>query len=257
MVHESRASISCSVIACSPVRSRIAEVELLEVGNRVLGAERDGVEVVLHARGEVEVDQIGEVLLQQLHHRERGEGRHQRVALLDHVLALLDGLDDRGVGRRPADAAGLELLDQRRLGVARRRLRGVVARLEAPRLELVVARDARQQHLLLRELALGVVRAFGVGAQETGELDGLAASLEDGLDRTRRLRRCRRAVAAARRAPSPKCDARAPPPSGRPWCASRSARRAAARRPRAGARARAASRTRSRGGSPRAPPARS
>jgi hypothetical protein len=83
------------------------EVELLEVGNGVPVAGRDGVEVVLHPSREVEVDQIGEVLLQQLHHRERGEGGNQRVALLDHVFALLDGLDDRSIGRGPSDTAAL------------------------------------------------------------------------------------------------------------------------------------------------------
>src|SRR3712207_8875757 len=42
---------------------------------------------------------------------ERHEGRHQRVALLPDVAAVLDGLHDRGVGRRAADP---ELLQDRK-----------------------------------------------------------------------------------------------------------------------------------------------
>ena len=53
------------------------EVEGPEPGAAVEPAVGDGVEIVLHARRELEVDQLREVALEQLHYRERGEGRDQ------------------------------------------------------------------------------------------------------------------------------------------------------------------------------------
>src|SRR5207245_1572625 len=60
-------------------------------------------------------------------------------ALVD-VVAVLQHADDRRVGARPADAVLLELLDERRLGESRRRLR-----------ELLLG----AQHLELQAIALG------------------------------------------------------------------------------------------------------
>ena len=127
-------------------------------GVRVLGAEvepaqpvdaralavGDVVEVVLDRRGEVVVDEPGEVGLEQADDRERRPGRDERRALLPDVAAVLDGLHDRRVGGRAADAELLHRLDQRRLGVARRRRGGVPVGLEAARVEGVAALELRQ-----------------------------------------------------------------------------------------------------------------
>ena len=43
----------------------------LQIGNRLGLAAGDGVQVVLHAGGEAHVDEIREVVLQQVHHRDR------------------------------------------------------------------------------------------------------------------------------------------------------------------------------------------
>ena len=102
-----------------------AEVEVVEPVAALLVACGDLVELVFHRGGEVVVDQPAEVLLEQTDDRERHPRRDQRAALLVDVAAVLDGLDDRRVGRRAADAQLFQRLDQRRLGVARRRVGGV------------------------------------------------------------------------------------------------------------------------------------
>ncbi|MPM17748.1 hypothetical protein SDC9_64147 [bioreactor metagenome] len=136
----------------------------------------DLVEVLLHLGGEGVVDQLGEVLLQQPGDGEGEPGRHQGGALLEHVVAAGDGPDDRRVRRRPADLELLELGDQRRLGVAGRRLRLVALGLDPGDVD----RPALGQ---LRQPALGVVGhpvvdRLDVGLEEAGEGDGAAAGDE-------------------------------------------------------------------------------
>ena len=106
----------------------VAEVEGVEPLLGFALAARDRVERLLHRRGELVVDEVGEVALEQLHLGERGPRGDERAALLEHVVAAEDGLDHRRVRRRASDAAVLELLHQARLGVARRRLGGVTRR---------------------------------------------------------------------------------------------------------------------------------
>jgi hypothetical protein len=79
------------------------------------------------------------VLPQQLRHGERRERRHERLALPEHVPAVLDRRDDGRVCGRPADAVGFQLLDQRGFGVARGRLRFVPLGLEAEIREALLA----------------------------------------------------------------------------------------------------------------------
>ena len=47
-------------------------------------------EIVFHASGEVSIDQILELILQQLCHAESSEGRRQLVTFLKSVTAILD-----------------------------------------------------------------------------------------------------------------------------------------------------------------------
>ncbi len=82
------------------------------------------------------------MLLEQADDGERRPRRHERLALLPHVAAVLDRLDDRRPRRRAADAELLQALDQRRLGVARRRRGGVAARLERLDVDDVAGRAA-------------------------------------------------------------------------------------------------------------------
>ncbi len=86
----------------------------------------DLVEIPLEQCREGEVDVVLEVRFEELGHRVGSKGRHQAAVLLEDVATALDRVEDRGVGRGPPDPLGLELLDQRRLGVAGRRARLVV-----------------------------------------------------------------------------------------------------------------------------------
>ena len=128
------------------------------------------------------------MIAQQRGDRERREARHQRLALTEHVAALLNRGNRRRVGGRPADAVLLERLDQRGLGVSRRRGRLVPLRIQPHQRQPAVAgrrpidpiadRALRQDRLLIAELARRIVAPFDVGAEEAGELDRLAARRE-------------------------------------------------------------------------------
>ena len=126
-----------------------AEVEALQPLDALLVAVGDTVEVVLHPRREVVVDELPEMLLEECHDGEREERRHERRAALEDVAAVEDRPDDRGVRRRPADAALLERAHERRLGVARRRRRRVPLRVELLRVDRVALLQRRQEPLLV------------------------------------------------------------------------------------------------------------
>ena len=77
-----------------------------------------------------DVEDVVEVLDQQVGHDQADLGGDELAAVLLHVLALLNGGEDGGVGGRPADAALFQFLDQRRFVVARRRLGEVLLGLQ-------------------------------------------------------------------------------------------------------------------------------
>ena len=137
----------------------------------------DLVELVLQCGGEPVVDQLREVLHQQPGHRERQPGGHQRGALLVGVVACGDGADDGRVGGRPADLQFFELGDQRRLGVAGRRLGLVSLRPHVGQVEALVGGELGQLGLL----GVGVLGRIDVGLQIAGEGDGSARCREGGL----------------------------------------------------------------------------
>ena len=116
------------------------------------------------------------MLLHQAGHAERQERRDQRGALLAHVAAVDDRRDDRGIRRGPADAALLQVLDQGRLGVARRRGRGVALGTQLGAPEGVALAHRRQPPVGRPTAALGpglvvadLVRALLVRGEEPGE----------------------------------------------------------------------------------------
>ena len=121
----------------------------------LLDAARDLVEVVLHACGERVVDEVGEVVLEEGHHAEGGEGRHERRALLPDVPAVLDRAHDRRIGRRATDAELLEALHERGLGEAGRGLGGVRVGGELAGVDVVALRHGGQATLGV--VTLGVV----------------------------------------------------------------------------------------------------
>src|SRR4029079_17779890 len=81
--------------------------------------------------------------------RKKKPRRNQRGALLVDVAAVEDGADDRGVRRRSPDLAVLELLDQRGLGVAGRRLRLVAVGAERGGADRVALVEVRQRDLVV------------------------------------------------------------------------------------------------------------
>ena len=156
-----------------------AEVEPAQPGHPGRLTAGDLVEALLHPRGEVVVDQAGEVPLQQGHHGEGQERGDQRGALLEHIAPVEDRAEDRGVRGRPPDLPVFQLLDQARLGVARRGPGHVAGRgqLAGQRVALGERRQAA-----LPVVALGVVLdVLHVGLQEPVERDDLAGGGELGL----------------------------------------------------------------------------
>src|SRR5438093_1899120 len=143
----------------------------------VLVAGRDAVEVVLHARREPVVDEPAEVLLEQVDDGEGEERRHERGALLEDIATVEDRADDRGVRRRAADAELLERAYERRLGVARRRVRLVTLRLELDQLDGTTLGQIRQAALVVVGLLVGVA-TFLVRGEEAAERNHRAGGAE-------------------------------------------------------------------------------
>ena len=101
----------------------------------------DLVELLLHPRGERDVDVVAEVLDQQVRH-DLGDRLGMEPPLLDpDVAAIDDRRDRRRVGRRPADPVLLERLDQGRLGEARRRLGEMLGRRDLDHARAIAGRE--------------------------------------------------------------------------------------------------------------------
>src|SRR5262245_5720597 len=98
----------------------------------------DLVELVFHACGKLDVQDIGETLDQEVGDEKSQIGRRQRAAfVLGDVLPVENIGYDRRVGGRPADAFFIELFDQRRLRIARRRLGKVLPRIHRQQVERI------------------------------------------------------------------------------------------------------------------------
>ena len=143
---------------------RLAEraVEVLEHPLPAQLALLDLVELGLHLRGELDVEDLGELAHHDLLDRLAQLGGEE-AALLDlHVLAGAERRDDGAVGGRPADAEPLELLHQARLGEARRRLGEVLRRRDLPDLHLVALRERRDRREVVHRLPLLLLAALRV-----------------------------------------------------------------------------------------------
>ena len=159
----------------------IAEVETGQPVVAVLFAHGDPVEFGFEIGGERIVDQSGEVLLEQPHDRERQPAGHEGIAASEHISAVLDDRDGGRIGRGPPDAELLELLDQARLGEARRRSGGVTIGFGIDHRQGLPLFDLGQTRLPgLRVVAGGVLPLF-VGGEEAAEGDDGAAGAEPGF----------------------------------------------------------------------------
>ena len=166
-------------------RLGVTEVETVKPLGAILVTCGDGVELVLHGGREVVVDELAKVVFHQADDGEGDPGRHERVAAREHVAAVLDGLDDRRIRRRAADAQVFHLLHQAGLGVARRRIGGVAVRGDFLGTELVALVQVREASLrLLAALALAILGLGGgigkrfVRLEEAREGDGAAGGGE-------------------------------------------------------------------------------
>ena len=88
---------------------------------------------------------VREVLDQQIVDGERNLRRDQPPVDALYVAARLDGGDDRRVGARPADAVLFQRADQRRLGVAGRRLGEVLLGQELQQVQRIALFQRRQR----------------------------------------------------------------------------------------------------------------
>ena len=160
------------------------EVETAQPRQALGVTPRDLVEHFLQPGGELVVDEVLEVALQQLHHGKGQEGRHQGRALLEHVPTVEDGADDRGVGGGTADLPILQFLDQGRLGVARGRAGVVPLGLQVLGLERIAFHHLGQATFTVVQVGGRVIGTLDVGLQEAVEGDDLAGRAElDGLAR--------------------------------------------------------------------------
>ena len=95
--------------------------ELAQDGDALEVTLGDLVELLLHAGGEVRVDDLGKVLDEAVGDEFAHVVGEEATILEAHVVTRGDRPHDRGVRRRAADTEFLERLHERRLGVPRRR----------------------------------------------------------------------------------------------------------------------------------------
>ena len=134
-------------------------------GHLVVG---DAVELLLETGGEIVFDVAGEEAFQE-------RGQHAALVLGDkpllvdaHIAAVLEHLQDRGIGRRPADAELLHALDQRGFRIARRRLGEMLGGVDLALLQVLACAHLRQAARLL--VIGGIVLALLVEREEAVEL---------------------------------------------------------------------------------------
>ena len=186
----------------------------------------DAVQLAFQAGGVGGLHQLPEPLHQQVgDHAAQLRGLEPALVLL-HVVPVLDGGDDAGVGGRAADAVLFQLLHQGGFGEARRGLGellvGVqVLQVEAPGPPSGAAGRRSPRPPRRRPVASAISSAFC--SSVCGPVDGEPARepLDLALGLEHRLLLARQ----GRRTP-PRSRRSGPPPSGRPRCAARSGRTA-------------------------------
>ena len=163
-----------------PVDVGRTEVEVRQPRHQLLGPAGDLIEIVFHPRREGVVDEVREMLLEQVDHRERLERRHESGALLPDVLTILDHLDRRGIGRGSANTEFLKPLDQRCLGEAGRWLGLVAMALDVAGRQRIALGQRRQLPFLLLGLVT-LVTVDDVGEPKSLVRDDRAAGGELGI----------------------------------------------------------------------------
>ncbi len=109
----------------------------------------DAVELLFEIGGEVVFDIAREEAFEKGRDDAAAVLRDQPVLLSADITAVLQHLQDRGIGRGPADAELLQPLDQGGFRIARRRLGEMLARIDPELLERLADAHLRQPALLL------------------------------------------------------------------------------------------------------------
>ena len=126
------------------------------------------VQLFLEMGGEVVFDVARKIGLQESRHDAAAVFGNEALAVELHIVTALQDFNDAGIGRWPSDAEFLQLLDQARLGIARRRLGEMLLRNDLAALERLVLADVGQDAGVLVFLAL-LVASFIVQRQEAVE----------------------------------------------------------------------------------------
>ena len=165
----SRACATCSRETFFSVFSTRLDERLPEFRERqrpVLLAARDRIELVFERGGEAVLDVAMEVLREEAVDDLADVRRDEALVVHLDVLAILQRRDDRGVGRRPADAVLFERLDERGFREARRRLGEMLLAVQLDEVDGVAFVHRRQD--VIRVVGLRVVRAFLVDGDVAG-----------------------------------------------------------------------------------------
>ena len=141
-------------------------VELVQHVFPVALALCDVIEVLFHAGGEAVVHEVREALRQALGNDVAHFLGVETTVVQRHVTAVLDGSDNRCVGRRTTNTAFFHLFHQARFRITRRRLGEVLARVQLDQLEHVALGHVRQYIVIAR---LGDLRHYA----------GVTVELED------------------------------------------------------------------------------
>ena len=162
-------------------QSSLAQVELAQIGEIVGVPGGDIVEPLFHMGGKFQVDQFFEVVFQQFGDRKGRKSRDQLFALLEDITALLNGVDDRGIGAWPADPFGFEGFDQSGFGVAGGWLGGVAGCIQRTAVDWLAGRKFGQQLFLAVECGVWVVGALYIGTEKAREENRAPAGTKGGI----------------------------------------------------------------------------
>ena len=101
------------------------------------------IEAIFHLRGKIVVHQIAEVLFQAIGDNLTHFLGVEAAVFHPHVAAILNGRNDRRIGRRPADTPFFQLFDQRGFAKARRRFGKVLCRSQFDQAQALALVDDR------------------------------------------------------------------------------------------------------------------
>ena len=164
---------------CAIDRGREIAPEIAQQRFPIDAPARHLVELVFEIGGEIVFDVALEEARQKRGDEAAAVFRDKAALIEPHIVAILQHLYDRGVGRRPSDAQLFQFLDEAGFAVARRRLREMLVRRYDAACDALAVAQIRQTSLafLLRRL----VAVFLVELQKTVEHDDRTGHVQPDL----------------------------------------------------------------------------